>query len=67
MRRDQFAGFTTVDHLMTPQNNLALQTKGAQPCPAFVGTYGGPVVPARSTAVTSCAFYSIASGSRGST
>jgi hypothetical protein len=48
----------TVDHLMTPQNNLAVQTKVISQARAFVGTYGGLSYLAPLYGVTSLAFYS---------
>jgi hypothetical protein len=48
----------TVDHLMTPQNNLAVQTKVISHARAFVGTYGGLSYLAPLYGVTSLAFYS---------
>ena len=48
----------TVDHLMTPQNNLAIQTKVISRARAFVGTYGGLSYLAPLYGVTSLAFYS---------
>jgi hypothetical protein len=48
----------TVDHLMTPQNNLAVQTKVISRARAFVGTYGGLSYLAPLYGVTSLAFYS---------
>jgi hypothetical protein len=47
----------TVDHLMTPQNNLAVQTKVISRARAFVGTYGGLSYLAPLYGVTSLAFY----------
>jgi hypothetical protein len=34
-------GVTTIDHLMRPQDNLAIQTQVVGRAKAFVGTYGG--------------------------
>ena len=48
----------TVDHLMTPRNNLAIQTKVISRARAFVGTYGGLSYLAPLYGVTSLAFYS---------
>jgi hypothetical protein len=48
----------TVDHLMTPQNNLSVQTKVISRARAFVGTYGGLSYLAPLYGVTSLAFYS---------
>jgi hypothetical protein len=48
----------TVDQLMTPQNNLAIQTKVISRARAFVGTYGGLSYLAPLYGVTSLAFYS---------
>ena len=35
------SGVTTIDHLMRPENNLAVQTQVVGRAQAFVGTYGG--------------------------
>jgi hypothetical protein len=48
----------TVDHLMTPRNNLDIQTKVISRARAFVGTYGGLSYLAPLYGVTSLAFYS---------
>jgi hypothetical protein len=48
----------TVDHLMTPRNNLEVQTKVISRARAFVGTYGGLSYLAPMYGVTSLAFYS---------
>lgn len=48
----------TIDHLMTPRNNLEIQTKVISRARAFVGTYGGLSYLAPFYGVTSLAFYS---------
>jgi hypothetical protein len=48
----------TVDHLMTPRNNLDIQTKVISRARAFVGTYGGLSYLAPMYGVTALAFYS---------
>jgi hypothetical protein len=48
----------TIDHLMTPRNNLEIQTKVISQARAFVGTYGGLSYLAPYYGVTSLAFYS---------
>ena len=48
----------TIDHLMTPRNNLEIQTKVISRSRAFVGTYGGLSYLAPFYGVTSLAFYS---------
>jgi hypothetical protein len=48
----------TIDHLMTPRNNLEIQTKVISRSRAFVGTYGGLSYLAPLYGVTSLAFYS---------
>ena len=48
----------SIDHLMTPQNNLELQTKVISRSKAFVGTYGGLSYLAPFYGVPSIAFYS---------
>ena len=48
----------TVDDLMKPENNLAIQTKVISRARAFVGTYGGLSYLAPLYGVTSLAFYS---------
>ena len=48
----------TIDHLMTPRNNLEIQTKVISQSRAFVGTYGGLSYLAPLYGVTSLAFYS---------
>jgi len=48
----------SIDHLMTPQNNLEIQTKVISRSRAFVGTYGGLSYLAPFYGVTSLAFYS---------
>jgi hypothetical protein len=48
----------TVDHLMTPRNNLEIQTKVISRARSFVGTYGGLSYLAPFYGVGSLAFYS---------
>jgi hypothetical protein len=48
----------TVDHLMTPSNNLDMQTQVISQARAFVGTYGGLSYLAPMYGVTALAFYS---------
>ncbi len=48
----------SIDHLMTPRNNLDIQTKVISRSRAFVGTYGGLSYLAPFYGVTSLAFYS---------
>ena len=48
----------SVDHLMTPRNNLEIQTKVIARARAFVGTYGGLSYLAPMYGVTSLAFFS---------
>ena len=48
----------SVDHLMTPRNNLEIQTKVISRSRAFVGTYGGLSYLAPMYGVTALAFYS---------
>jgi hypothetical protein len=48
----------SVDHLMTPRNNLEIQTKVISRARAFVGTYGGLSYLAPMYGVTSLAFFS---------
>jgi hypothetical protein len=48
----------SIDHLMTPKNNLEIQTKVISRSRAFVGTYGGLSYLAPFYNVTSLAFYS---------
>jgi len=48
----------TIDHLMTPRNNLEIQTKVISRSRAFVGTYGGLSYLAPLYGVPSIAFYS---------
>jgi hypothetical protein len=54
----------TIDHLMTPENNLAVQTEVIRNAKAFVGTYGGFSYLAPLCGVNTVAFYSHASGFR---
>jgi hypothetical protein len=53
-----------IDHLMTPGNNLAVQTEVIRHAEAFVGTYGGFSYLAPLCGVNTLAFYSHASGFR---
>ena len=48
----------SIDHLMTPRDNLEIQTKVISRSRAFVGTYGGLSYLAPFYGVTSLAFYS---------
>jgi hypothetical protein len=48
----------SVDHLMTPRNNLEIQTKVISRAKAFVGTYGGLSYLAPFYGVPSVSFYS---------
>jgi hypothetical protein len=54
----------SVAHLMTPENNLAVQTEVIRHAEAFVGTYGGFSYLAPLCGVDTVAFYSHASGFR---
>ena len=54
----------SIEHLMTPQNNLAVQTEVIRHAEAFVGTYGGFSYLAPLCGVNTVAFYSHASGFR---
>ena len=54
----------TIDHLMTPETNLAVQTEVIRHAQAFVGTYGGFSYLAPLCGVNTLAFYSHASGFR---
>jgi hypothetical protein len=54
----------TIDHLMTPETNLAMQTEVIRGAEAFVGTYGGFSYLAPLCGVNTLAFYSHASGFR---
>jgi hypothetical protein len=54
----------TIEHLMTPENNLAVQTEVIRNAQAFVGTYGGFSYLAPLCGVNTLAFYSHASGFR---
>jgi hypothetical protein len=54
----------TIDHLMTPETNLAVQTEVIRGAEAFVGTYGGFSYLAPLCGVNTLAFYSHASGFR---
>ena len=51
-------GVHHVDHLMTPERNLELQTRIISNARAFVGTYGGLAYLAPFYGVPSFAFYS---------
>jgi hypothetical protein len=48
----------SIDRLMTPRNNLEIQTKVISRARAFVGTYGGLSYLAPMYGVTSLAFFS---------
>jgi hypothetical protein len=54
----------TVEHLMTPENNLAVQTQVIRGARAFVGTYGGFSYLAPLCGVNTLAFYSHPGGFR---
>jgi hypothetical protein len=54
----------SIDHLMTPENNLALQTEVIRGARGFVGTYGGFSYLAPLCGTNTLAFYSHASGFR---
>lgn len=54
----------TIDHLMTPENNLAVQTEVIAHAEAFVGTYGGFSYLAPLLGVNTLAFYSHSGGFR---
>jgi hypothetical protein len=54
----------TIDHLMTPETNLAVQTEVIRHAEAFVGTYGGFSYLAPLVGVNTLAFYSHPSGFR---
>ena len=54
----------TIDHLMTPENNLAVQTEVIRGARGFVGTYGGFSYLAPLCGTNTLAFYSHASGFR---
>ncbi len=54
----------TIDHLMTPETNLAVQTEVIRGSRGFVGTYGGFSYLAPLCGVNTLAFYSHASGFR---
>jgi hypothetical protein len=54
----------TIDHLMTPENNLAVQTEVIRHARGFVGTYGGFSYLAPLCGTNTLAFYSHASGFR---
>jgi hypothetical protein len=54
----------TVEHLMTPQTNLAVQTEIIRNAQAFVGTYGGFSYLAPLLGVDALAFYSHPTGFR---
>jgi hypothetical protein len=53
-----------IDHLMTPENNLAIQTEVIRGARGFVGTYGGFSYLAPLCGTNTIAFYSHASGFR---
>jgi hypothetical protein len=54
----------TIEHLMEPETNLAVQTEVIRNAAAFVGTYGGFSYLAPLCGVNTLAFYSHASGFR---
>jgi hypothetical protein len=54
----------TIEHLMTPENNLAVQTQVIRGARAFVGTYGGFSYLAPLCGVNTLAFYSHPGGFR---
>ena len=54
----------TIDHLLTPENNLAVQTEVIGHAQAFVGTYGGFSYLAPLLGVNTLAFYSHPGGFR---
>ncbi|HEY9465731.1 MAG TPA: hypothetical protein VIR54_21700 [Vicinamibacterales bacterium] len=54
----------SIDHLMTPENNLAVQTEVIRGSRGFVGTYGGFSYLAPLCGTNTLAFYSHASGFR---
>ena len=54
----------TIDHLMAPETNLAVQTEVIRNAQAFVGTYGGFSYLAPLCGVNTLAFYSHAGGFR---
>jgi hypothetical protein len=54
----------SIEHLMTPETNLAVQTEVIRHAEAFVGTYGGFSYLAPLCGVNTVAFYSHASGFR---
>ncbi len=56
--------FHTLDALMTPANNLAVQTAAIRGSEAFIGTYGGFSYLAPLCGVDTVAFYSHAGGFR---
>ncbi len=54
----------TIDHLMTPENNLEIQTRVISNARAFVGTYGGFSYLAPLLGTDTLSFFSHASGFR---
>jgi hypothetical protein len=54
----------TIDHLMTPENNLAVQTRVIAGARAFVGTYGGFSYLAPLVGTDTLAFFSHPTGFR---
>jgi hypothetical protein len=54
----------SIDHLMTPENNLAIQTEVIRGARGFVGTYGGFSYLAPLCGTNTLAFYSHAGGFR---
>ncbi|MEQ1574641.1 MAG: hypothetical protein ABL993_10385 [Vicinamibacterales bacterium] len=64
MPRAVRARLHSVEHLMTPQNNLDLQTRIISGAQAFVGTYGGFSYLAPFYGIDTLAFYSHVTGFR---
>ncbi|MGE0592541.1 MAG: hypothetical protein AB7G23_10070 [Vicinamibacterales bacterium] len=56
--------FHSIEHLMTPENNLTVQTQVIRGAQAFVGTYGGFSYMSPLSGVDTLAFYSHATGFR---
>ena len=61
---DTRARLHTIDHLMTPTNNLEVQTRVISGARGFVGTYGGFSYLAPLSRVNTVAFYSHPTGFR---
>ena len=59
---EHIARLHTIDHVMEPNNNLAVQTEVVSRARAFVGTYGGLSYLAPFYGVDSIAFYSYGRG-----